>query len=297
MKPKKQVELKTASECLINSGLNYQVEKVRIQTEGGMHISMDDYRAIRRADTKEVFNIARKSYEVVQNTEAFSFFDEIVGTGQAKYDKAFAYRGGAVVVLRAVVPHSFDVLPGDEVATYLQLVNSHDGSKALSIVPLVVRLVCTNGLTALREQATKRVAVKHTQNGKSRFVFDAKTVMAEEREYFRLFSEKCKAMAKKQMSSLAIDSFLEELFMSDSESEDVPTRTKNRMADVKALVDGGIGMDIKGVRGTAWGTYNAVTEYIDHTRPTKGESENREFASLFGSGSRLRERAFALLTR
>lgn len=291
-------ELMTASECLIDSRVNFEVESTPVFDDDGDGVG--DYRAIRRTDTKQVFQIAKKSYQVVQNSEAFSFFDEIVGSGQAKYDKASIYKGGGVVVLRAKVPHDFEVVPGDEVATYLQLVNSHDGSKALSIVPQVVRLVCTNGLTALRDQATRRVSCKHTISGKNRFVWNAQKVLGEERAYFAMFQEKCRKMAKEQFSKLEMDSFLATLLDLDGEKK-ISARRVGIVDDIRILAEEGVGQDIKGVRGTKWAAYNAVTEYVDNQRATREsgneEGNDREYSSLFGSGADLREKAFAYLTR
>ena len=286
-------ELMTASECIVKYGLDWQVE-ARPITVQGKEGAEDNYQAIVRSDTQHVFQIARDRYFPVQNTEAFTFFDEIVQTGQAKYEKAQSFKHGAVLSILAKMPYSFEVVKGDKLDTYLRLTTSHDGSQRLSIAPYVYRQVCSNGMHAWVEDATKKIAVKHTENAKNKFIFNAKRVLEKEIDYFKRFSEHCKSLASRQMNELAIDSFLHKLFNVDSEKE-LSTRTANQIEAIKDLHYKGRGTDISGVKNTAWGMYNAVTEYIDHERSTKGEDDNRMYSSLFGSGSQMREKAFSLL--
>jgi hypothetical protein len=65
------------------------------------------------------------------------------------------------------------------------------------------------------------------------------------------------------------------------------------------LFDEGIGQDIPGIRHSAWAALHAVTEYVDHRRTTRGQSNferaSRRLQSLwFGSGSRLKQQAWDL---
>jgi len=54
---------------------------------------------------------------------------------------------------------------------------------------------------------------------------------------------------------------------------------------VSELVETGRGTDVAGVRGTMWGAYNAVNEYLqyEHGRGPKGANEKRMDAMLFGA--------------
>jgi hypothetical protein len=44
-------------------------------------------------------------------------------------------------------------------------------------------------------------------------------------------------------------------------------------------------------RGTAYNLLNAVTEYTDHTRSTRGNGNGRSESAMFGSGERLKAQA------
>lgn len=285
-------EALTATECLLKHNLNWKVIKSPVFVDGNKQENMI---AIRKEGAEQAFQIASERYEPVQNAESFKFFDEITRTGQAKYVSAGQYKNGGVVWVRAKLPCDFEVLPGDSLQTYLKIVNSHDGSHKLTIYPEVYRQVCSNGMHALVKEHAKSVSVKHTENAPARFMFNAKQVLAEEIAYFERFAESCKKLAQKEMDSLAVNSFLYELF-NEKKGESIETKTLNQMSAIKTLsMRSGIGLDIPGVSGTAWAVYNGVTEFVDNYKPTKGD--NRDYSADFGSGADMREKAFALLTR
>lgn len=285
-------EILTASECIVKHGLNWQVEKRRVFVDSAAN--HEDYAAIVRQDNGHIFQIAKKGYNPVQNTEAFQNFDRITGTGQAKYERAGTFKQGAVVWIQARIPMEFDVVKNDRVDTFLTMLNSHDGSYPISIYPTTIRIVCQNTLQAGYASAVKKVSAKHTLNVESRFVFNAMEVMAAERAYFLSFADKCKELARREMVQSEINTFLEKLFNAKGGEED-SQRLKNQIVDINALHEAGTGANIPGVKGTAWGVYNAVTEYIDSYRSTKGDMDNRVYSSWLGSGAQLREKAFSLL--
>lgn len=269
------LQVMTASECILKHKLGWNVVKKPVFVDGQQ---VPDFVAVQREDTKSIFQIAGSKYEPIQNADAFKFFDEITKTGQAKYVQAGSFKGGAVVWLRAKLPYDFEVLPGDKMQTYLKIVTSHDGSHKLMIFPEVYRQVCSNGMHAWTRDYARTVGVKHTENAERRFIFNAQKVLTAEIEYFQKFSAACRALAAKQMSGLAMDSFLSKLFAA-KEGEEMSTKAENQASQIKALMENGTGMDIAGVRGTAWAAYNAVTEYIDNFRPTRVYQRHRDLAA------------------
>lgn len=55
---------------------------------------------------------------------------------------------------------------------------------------------------------------------------------------------------------------------------------------------------LPGMEGTAWAALNSVTEFVDHERSTRGDSErdraeNRLSSVVWGSGAEIKEAALA----
>jgi hypothetical protein len=76
-------------------------------------------------------------------------------------------------------------------------------------------------------------------------------------------------------------------------------RARNTRDELFRLFEGGKGQDIPAIRGSLWAAFNAVTEYADHHRPTRTRNpqdaaSSRLDSAWFGSGSRLKQKAFHL---
>ncbi|HXX95385.1 MAG TPA: DUF932 domain-containing protein, partial [Planctomycetota bacterium] len=77
-----------------------------------------------------------------------------------------------------------------------------------------------------------------------------------------------------------------------------PARARTARENFRRLFESGKGNTLPTVRGTLWSALNAVCEYIDHERPTRGGGgeTKKEFtrfqSSQFGSGAALRSRAW-----
>jgi len=78
-----------------------------------------------------------------------------------------------------------------------------------------------------------------------------------------------------------IDSLVEKLYL-------VRVRkAKEAHSKINHLNESGKGSDIKGVKGSLWGTFNAVLEFIDHHEKNSG---NNIASNLFGTGAALKKK-------
>jgi hypothetical protein len=96
----------TSSEAIQHAGLDYIVEKRPLFTydtnnhvwnneEAIPEIEVPNFFATVRADTEQVLGVVGNDYEVVQNRDAFTFFDAIVGGGEGiLYETAGALGNG-----------------------------------------------------------------------------------------------------------------------------------------------------------------------------------------------------------
>jgi hypothetical protein len=98
------------------------------------NILVSDYFPTVRTDIDEVLSMVGKDYNVVQNTEAFGFFEIIVGDGSGiKYSTAGFLGRGQITFIIAKLPEYIRVGREDLIEQYLFLTSSHDGSGSISI--------------------------------------------------------------------------------------------------------------------------------------------------------------------
>ncbi len=97
----------TSSEAIKHAGLDYEVEKRKLFTFDGENqngdpdsaiiipeIEVPNFFATVRTDTDEVLGVVGKDYQIVQNRDAFNFFDAIVGGDGIQYETAGALGKG-----------------------------------------------------------------------------------------------------------------------------------------------------------------------------------------------------------
>jgi phage/plasmid-like protein (TIGR03299 family) len=283
-----ETNLMTASEVLVNHGLSFKVVESPIYDNVGRELK--SFKAIQREDNGHAFQVSKDGYKIIQNSEALSVLDEVVGSGMAKYSGAKSFKNGAVNYIRADVPQLDATIAGEKIKAYIYAIASHDGSITNRIFVHQQRLICQNLITHGKVQTM--FCFKHTENYRVR-IQDAIEVFAQYRSVFVHQQRQFEAMASAEMSRLELDSFLNQLLSVKVEKKENSTRVLNQKAELAYLFDNGIGHH--NIRGTRWAAYNAVCQYIDHERSSKGEDSNREYSSMFGSGANLRDKAFELL--
>ena len=132
----------TSADALICAGLDWLVEQRDVYTEYSNIIP--GYKANTRNTDETILGIVSNRYKVVQNVDAFQFTDDLLGAG-VTYETAGALQGGRKVWMLARMPHRY-IIAGDEIAPYLVVMNSHDGSSGIKVAMTPIRVVCQNTL-------------------------------------------------------------------------------------------------------------------------------------------------------
>jgi phage/plasmid-like protein (TIGR03299 family) len=284
----------TAEEALTLSGMRDAVkEERRISVDGGLDGS--EYKAIVRKDTERVLAVVRDSYTIIQDAEAFSFMDSLIGQGHAAYQVAGMLDEGRKTWMLVKTPGTILVngTDGDKIEKYLLLSNSHDGSAALRVFFTPIRVVCQNTLTMAFSENFKRVnkgvAIRHTINYEAKMDNAARLLGIVHKAYDD-FGAAVNKLAAVKINAAQFEKYVEEVIPGDS------TRAENQRAEVVTRYHEGLGSDIDGVNGSLWGAYNAVTEYVDHERGTRGTDEderlnNRLRSIWLGSGAQMKAKA------
>jgi phage/plasmid-like protein (TIGR03299 family) len=246
---------------------------------------------VRRGDTGDELGVVGMKYSPLQNREAFGFFDGLFGKDACRYETAgFTGKGERIWLLANMKDQDpIEILPEDTLKQYLLLTNSHDGTYSAMGAFTPIRVVCNNTLTAavggmLKDSSTVRV--KHVGQVADRLQF-AGQILAQAGVFYDEVKHLFQGFAKKQLNGEQTRSYINHALYADN----AESKRRDKVIDsVEGLMHTGLGSDIKGVRGTVWGAYNAVTEHVDHVKEYRDPSKRLE-ASQFGTGLDIKRRA------
>ena len=241
-----------------------------------------------------------KRYQPIQNREAFSFFDAVVGQGQAIYHTAGALGEGERVWILAKLPGEILIKRNgteDRTEKFLLLSNSHNGWSALRLFFTPIRVVCQNTLNIAlgrKQEFRQGVRIYHTGEIKAK-VAEAQRALGLAVKYYDDMTQLAEALASKVLTTKGLEAYVARVFPS---SKDEPsTRIQNTRRDVLHLIEHGKGNDAAGIRGTAWTAVNGVVEYVDHGREGRGKTAQEKASSRlesawFGFGAGIKARAW-----
>lgn len=280
----------TAQEAIQATGLDYKVKLKPVKTiVNRKHRIVPNTFATVRTDTSEVLGVVGSRYEPIQNKDAFSFFDALVGSDEAIYQTAGVLGKGERIWILAKLPSYIRIGKNDIVNKYLLLTNSHDGSAVVRAKLTPIRVVCSNTLSVALSGNEQEVRIKHTPNAVHRLREAHKLLGLSNHLYLQLDSIFNK-MALKRITEKQLQQYVKTLIPSNPDAQH-QTRNENIREAILELYESGQGADMS--RGTLWGAYNAATEYTDHVQSSR--NPNKQLSSMwFGSGEKLKLRAFAL---
>ena len=281
----------TAQEALEAAHLNYTVERCPILSLSRSNKLKDvlNHYATIRSDTEEVLGLVGSRYEIIQNRDAFSFFDALVGLDQAIYHTAGALGKGERIWILAKLPDYIRVGKNDVVEKFLLLTNSHDGSSLACAKLTPIRVVCSNTLSAALDGSEQEVRIRHTPNAPAKLE-EAHKLLGLTNKLYEDLGAIFNRMALSQLSERQLIEYVNALIPSNPDAEN-HARTEKARNIIRNLHEFGQGAEMS--KGTLWGAYNAVAEYTDHINRT--ENDSKQLKNIwFGSGERLKRRAFAL---
>lgn len=286
----------TAAEAIAAAGLNYEVQLASLTTRDG--VAVNQRKAVLRSDSQQVLGVVGNSYIPIQNAAAFEFLDNVVADGDLRYHTAGALGQGERVWMLAKLPGHLRVAGTDDVTEkFLLLSNSHDGTSALRVFFTPIRVVCANTLSiAHRGGQGQGVSILHKGDLGAK-VREAQKLLGLAARIYDHVQLQIDRLADYYPTREQLNRYFKMLYPDTAEVES--RKTENIRHNLERLFEEGRGQDIYSIRGTAWAALNAVTEYVDHHRPTRARNEaerasRRLQSQWFGSGARLKARAWDL---
>lgn len=125
-------------------------------------------------DKKNLYGVMGRNYVPVGYGDLYAHVSEWLPEGKI-VGSATGGRNFSKGILTIELPNTFDI-GGQEIKTYVNLINSLDGSFPIGLIVSPLRVACTNQFVLLRKSAFIEIRQKHTRTGYQTFTREVKVV-------------------------------------------------------------------------------------------------------------------------
>lgn len=287
----------SSEEAIKQAGLDWGVEARDIFWQSKMNpqrfVQVPERKMLVRTKDESPLSVVGRDYQVLQNLEAFQFFDPIVDAKIAAYETAGSLQDGRKIWILARINEDFQIGVGDVIRQYVLLCNGHDGNTGVMIQPTPIRVVCNNTLMASLGAGMVQHIV-HRGDLKAKME-QAADIIGFTTKRFQELKTQYLFMASKTITTEQRIDYLRAL-IPDVSSEASP-RMRSRVAaqrdGILQLLDTGRSTALPNFdKGTVWAIYNCAVEFADWSLG----SRSRDIGNyqLFGQGALFKRRALDL---
>lgn len=271
----------SVKDAIVMAGLDWEVRKEQLATPDGV---MVDAYATRRSTDDRVLGVVGPQWTPLQNVDAFEFFEPLVESGDVQLEAAGSLRQGERIWVLAKA-NTVEVQKNDPIEQYILLSNGHDGKLAVRVGFTTTRVVCANTLAVAHDSAASQlIRVQHWGNVKET-VKEIRELMDIASASFSGTAEQMRALVRKGCDEMTLRRYIREVFKpGKGESEEA---AKQVVSKIVPLFEAGRGAELS--RGTMWGAFNSVTEFLTHERGK--DSATRLDSQWFGHNAKLINRA------
>ncbi|MFN7958369.1 MAG: DUF932 domain-containing protein [Holophagaceae bacterium] len=246
--------------------------------------------------SQDILGVVGEGYEVLQNREAFDFFDILLKESGGKLQTAGAIGKGEKVWMLAKLPEIFYPIAGDGVEQFILGTTSHDGTMKTEVRFTDIRVVCQNTFNLAMQGSKGVISIRHTSQMRQKLEMAA-MVLLRYRDHYDIVSDQFSKLASIKIDDIWIDEYLQRMIGDPANVPDGRSRTimENKIKLIEGRLAFGKGVDLPGVHGTAWWALNAMVEFADFDMKAKGQAvdESRRTNSiLFGTAAEFKQEAF-----
>lgn len=211
-------------------------------------------------DSGALISVAKSSYEIITNQSIFDSASAAVGEVEgARIVSAGSVKGRKVVFATVELDGLKDFNAGGDAHTAkLNLISSHDGTKAFTARFGFTRIVCANTVQMAESEAKSSLTLYHTKNS-ARQIKGMKETVAELVRASEFYKEQAERLRSETCNEEQARNFLA-AFLAPVGASELSTRAANQVDEIAALFAKG-----KGNSGeTRWDLFNGITEYFTH---------------------------------
>ena len=259
---KKLTAAPTIGEAIVAAGLDWEVGLKDLQTVDGTAVPA---RATYRKTDNRILGVVGPRYVPLQNKDAFNWFQPFVDSKEvALHTAGSLHEGEKVWVLAEIQSGHSEIVKGDEIAKFVLLSNSHNGTSSIRVGFTPIRVVCANTLAmAHSDDGSKLIRINHTKSaGES--LEKVREVMNLVNQQFEATAVQYRALATKQFNQKDVLRYVNIMLNCEFDVEaDISTRTKNIRTNILNRIEGK-NQKLPGVSGTWWAAYNGYTEHLNY---------------------------------
>lgn len=257
---------------LSEAGMLFGVEAapLTMSLPDGSTVDLKAHRATYRTDTNAPLGVVGRRYTVQQNTDTILRIGSALEAQGARPMCVGAFGGGARLFGLLAAGDGIEV-PGDDslVQGSLLITSSHDGTLPTQVRSMFWRLSCVNQFDLALFDSLRRFRAKHTRRAPGKVEDYAATLDALAAD-LAIVSEAANALAAAKFTPEMVDAAASKMFPLPLDGEgkvredgamlrraqDAQETFRYLLAKSPTIGDG--------MRGTAWGAWNALTEMYDH---------------------------------
>lgn len=257
----------TVSEALTAAHQDFTVRKVAVRTTGddisGPVVVPATFATVREhplTGETNVLGTVSNRYTLLQNRDAFELGQHLVNDYGANIVSAGGLFDDRRTFVTLRLPEDLVIGP-DLHQVFLTLLNSHDGSTALSAAVTPVRVVCANTARAALRQARYQWTARHTA-GLSNRVDEARRTLHLVSEHTTALRATGEQLLTQRFTTAEFDRMVRTLVPVD---DDLTDRRARRIRDTHESLHGlfATAETQASIRGTRWAALQAFTEFAD----------------------------------
>lgn len=239
------------------------------------YVPLEGYQRIARADGGQTHSVQATSYRMVPNPAFGDVIETVLGVdigAPIKFEGLFELYGGAKVF--AVVMIDENIAPSadtSKVFPFAVFNTDHTGNGGLRCKLTKVRVVCANTDAAAEsgvEEERTAWSIRHTANWDER-VADVREALHETLNAARATQEAMEELSMVKVTPKRRETFLRRFLPIGDDMSALQMRYReNEREAIRTILRG---PTCQGIDTTAYGLYQAATEWVDHGRRFKSQ--------------------------
>jgi phage/plasmid-like protein (TIGR03299 family) len=293
----KKLETENMHFAQIEAGHNFVVEKIDLKTtsldEQFNEIHVPAHVGIVRTDNSKYLGTVGRGWEPVQPHVLYDLASELIESTGGKISASFIMMDGAVIGIELNLGER-EYVEGDKIKLNFLMLTSFNGMYGIA-----------GHATITRQEAQMNTSSRVYNLRHTKFVGNRLEVVKEILKYYEReienFDKKMQGLVNKRMSTKDALEWFRSLFP-EPKSTVAERKLENQVAIFLDCLENAGGANTRGVKGTSYGAYMALAEYINHHRSVRvhnGRDEDEvRFQSIhFGTGNTLAQKGLNSLSK